>query len=147
MLQLKPITKHNWEDTLNLTLHEEQKKSIAPNVYSLAQVQFLDMAVAKGIYLDNKMIGFAMYGIDEDDGECWIYRLMIDRDYQGKGYGKQAVHLLIDEFETIKAGHHQYIYISYEPDNDGARFTYQRCGFIETDVFVDGEQVAKYASK
>lgn len=28
-----------------------------------------------------------MFGIDSDDNNFWIYRLMIDKEYQGKGLG------------------------------------------------------------
>ena len=30
------------------------------------------------------MIGFTMFGIDPDDKNYWIYRLMIDEEFQGK---------------------------------------------------------------
>jgi ribosomal protein S18 acetylase RimI-like enzyme len=37
------------------------------------------------------MVGFVMYGIDADDDNYWIYRLMIDARHQRKGYGRAAM--------------------------------------------------------
>ncbi len=48
-------------------LLKEQQTFIASNLYSIAEVQFLDNFYAKGIYFDEKMIGFTMFGIDPDD--------------------------------------------------------------------------------
>lgn len=65
-------------------LLKEQQTLIASNLYSIAEVQFLDDFYAKGIYLDETMIGFTMFGIDSDDNNYWIYRLMIDKNFKGK---------------------------------------------------------------
>jgi diamine N-acetyltransferase len=42
MLTLKPITKDNWEEAIELKVKEEQKLFMASNLYSIAEVQFLD---------------------------------------------------------------------------------------------------------
>ncbi len=34
--------------------------------------------------------------------------------------------------------------IGYQPDNDGARFTYKKAGFVEQEMAPWGEQLAKY---
>ncbi|MGQ0514953.1 GNAT family N-acetyltransferase, partial [Bacillus sp. D-CC] len=96
-IYLKAIDKSNWKEAIRLSVKKEQQTFIASNLYSIAEVQFLDNFYAKGIYLDKKMIGFTMFGIDSDDNNYWIYRLMIDKKFQGKGIGKQAIHLVIDE--------------------------------------------------
>lgn len=65
-IYLNPIDKINWEEAIRLSVKEEQQTFIASNLYSIAEVQFLDNFYAKGIYLDEKMIGFTMFGIDSD---------------------------------------------------------------------------------
>ncbi|WP_257142495.1 GNAT family N-acetyltransferase, partial [Bacillus thuringiensis] len=82
---------------MRLSVKAEQRTFIASNLYSIAEVQFLDNFYAKGIYVGNKMIGFTMFGIDPGDNNYWIYRLMIDEKFQGKGIGKQAIYLIIEE--------------------------------------------------
>lgn len=91
------------------------------------------------------MIGFALYGIDEDDHEYWMYRMMIDQTHQGKGYGKEAIQLVIDDIKTVKEERHQTISLSYEPTNEHAKRIYEKMGFQEVEGFIiDNEQVARY---
>lgn len=109
MLHLKTITKDNWVKAISLRVREDQVKFVASNAVSLAQLNFLDNFHAKGIYQEEEMIGFALYGIDEDDHEYWIYRMMIDQKHQGKGYGKEAIQLVIDDIRNMKEDCHQTI--------------------------------------
>ena len=144
-IYLKPIDKNNWEEAIRLSVKKEQQTLIASNLYSIAEVQFLDNFYAKGIYLDEKMIGFTMFGIDSDDNNYWIYRLMIDKKFQGKGIGKQAIHLVIDEIRRNNNANISIIMIGYAPENFTAKFLYKKVGFIETELSSWGEQLAKYS--
>ncbi|PFM41487.1 spermidine acetyltransferase [Bacillus cereus] len=143
-LFLKPIDKSNWKEAIRLSVNKEQQTFIASNLYSIAEVQFLDNFYAKGIYLDEKMIGFTMFGIDSDDNNYWIYRLMIDEKFQGKGIGKQAIYLVIDEIKRNNYTNISLIMIGYAPENLTAKFVYKKAGFIETELSPWGEQLAKY---
>lgn len=125
-------------------MHDHQKEFVASNVYSLAQVQFLNDFTAMGVYLNEKMIGFAMYGIDPDDHNFWIYRLMIDQSFQGQGLGYQATLAVIADIKSRNHRQITCIMIGYQPDNDGARFTYKKAGFVEQEMAPWGEQLAKY---
>ncbi|RKI19901.1 GNAT family N-acetyltransferase, partial [Bacillus thuringiensis] len=98
-----------------------------------------------GIYLDEKMIGFTMFGIDSDDNNYWIYRLMIDEEFQGKGIGKQAIYLIIDEIRRNNYTNIPLIMIGYNPENLTAKFAYKKAGFIETELSSWGEQLAEYS--
>ncbi|AMO84193.1 diamine N-acetyltransferase [Solibacillus kalamii] len=145
MLHLKTITKDNWIKAISLKVREDQVKFVASNTVSLAQLNFLENFHAKGIYYGEEMVGFTLYGIDEDDNEYWIYRMMIDQKHQGKGYGKEAVQLVIEDIRAMKEPHNQTISLSYEPDNEHAKRIYEKMGFREIDGFViEGEQVARY---
>jgi len=144
-IYLKPIDKNNWEEAIRLSVKKEQQTLIASNLYSIAEVQFLDDFYAKGIYLDETMIGFTMFGIDSDDNNYWIYRLMIDKKFQGKGIGKQAIHLVIDEIRRNNNANISIIMIGYAPENFTAKFLYKKVGFIETELSSWGEQLAKYS--
>ncbi|MCH7322669.1 GNAT family N-acetyltransferase [Solibacillus sp. MA9] len=145
MLHLKPITKDNWIAAIKLKVAKDQNHFVATNAVSLAQLNFLENFYAHGIYEDETMVGFTLFGIDEEDHEFWIYRLMIDKNYQGKGYGKEAVNLIIKAIHTMKAPQHQLIHISYEPENIVAQQVYKNAGFYEIEGLIsDGEQVARY---
>jgi diamine N-acetyltransferase len=102
MLHLSTITKENWVKAISLRVREDQTKFVASNAVSLAQLNFLENFHAKGIYHGEEMIGFTLYGIDEDDHEYWIYRMMIDQKHQRKGYGLEAIKLVIEDIKNIK---------------------------------------------
>lgn len=145
MLQLKPITKENWYTAVQLKVAEEQKNFVATNAVSLAQLNFLENFYANGVYKDETMVGFTLFGLDDEDQEYWIYRLMIDEKFQGKGYGKEAVDLIIEAIRTMKEPQHRIIHISYEPENVIAQHVYRKAGFTEIEgFFIGGEQVARY---
>ncbi|KOS26705.1 spermidine acetyltransferase [Bacillus anthracis] len=144
-IYLKAIDKNNWEEAIKLSVKEEQQTFIASNLYSIAEVQFLDNFYAKGIYLEEKMVGFTMFGIDPEDNNYWIYRLMIDQKYQGKGIRKQAIYLVIDERRRNNNANFSRIMIGYAPENRTAKFAYKKAGFIETELSSWGEQLAKYS--
>ena len=145
MLHLETITKDNWGKAISLRVREDQVNFVASNVVSLAQLNFLENFHAKGVYFGEEMIGFALYGIDEDDHEYWIYRMMIDQKHQGNGYGKEAIQLVIDDIKRMKEDHHLTVTLSYEPANNHAKRIYEKMGFQEVEGFmVDGEQVARF---
>ncbi|MEQ7052032.1 GNAT family N-acetyltransferase [Paenibacillus alvei] len=143
MITLKNIDQDNWEESINLRPSEEQSKFIASNLYSIAEVQFLPGFVAQAIYEDEQMIGFTMYGLDADDGNYWIYRFMIDEKHQSRGYGKQALQLLMDELRS-KEDRTEVVFISYNPENERAKRLYASVGFVEQGLADWGEMMAKY---
>ncbi|MDN4494104.1 GNAT family N-acetyltransferase [Ureibacillus aquaedulcis] len=145
MLHLQTITKDNWIKAISLRVREDQLKFVATNAVSLAQLNFLDNFHAKGIYHGVEMVGFALYGIDDDDHEYWIYRMMIDQNHQGKGYGVEAVSLIIDDIRRIKEDRHQTITLSYEPTNEHAKRIYEKAGFQEVEgLIISDEQVSRF---
>ena len=91
-----------------------------------------------------------MIGYDTDDdwddapsiakGSYNLWRLMIDRNYQRKGYGKGAVKLALDFVRTFPCGKAEYCWLSYEPENIVAKKLYGSFGFIETGD-MDGEEL------
>ena len=55
---------------------------------------------------------------------------MIDKKYQGNGYGKEAMKLAIDFIKTYPSGKTDYCWLSYEPENEVARKLYLSLGFL-----------------
>ncbi|MEK4630422.1 GNAT family N-acetyltransferase [Solibacillus sp. FSL R7-0682] len=119
MIEFREIDRHNFFEVIDLTVEEEQKTFIATNLFSLAQAKAYPECICIAIYYEDSLVGFAMYCIDAEDHEYWIYRFMIDKRYQGKGFGKAAMKKLIDR---IKEDHtHRVVYLSFEPDNSLAK--------------------------
>ncbi|GAA0841570.1 GNAT family N-acetyltransferase [Paenibacillus glucanolyticus] len=144
MIRLQPVNQENWTECIKLKAKPEQESFIASNLYSIAQFQFLENFEAMAIYNDQTMVGFAMYGLDSDDGNYWIYRYMIDGHHQGKGYGKEALRFIIEEIRN-KPDRTNVLMLSFDPKNEQARQLYVKAGFEEIGVmpWSAGESVAK----
>lgn len=56
---------------------------------------------------------------------------MIDKRYQGNGYGREALKLAVDFIRTAPSGKSEYCWLSYEPENETARKLYLSFGFEE----------------
>jgi Acetyltransferases, including N-acetylases of ribosomal proteins len=143
MIGLRAIDRNNWEQCIHLKPAQEQQRFIASNLYSIAESQFLPGFVTRAVYLDDRPIGFTMYGKDPDDGNYWIYRFMIDERYQGKGYGTAAIRLVIDDIEK-KDDRTDVVVVGYHPDNEFARKLYTKAGFQEIGIAPWGEMLANY---
>ena len=140
MITLKPVDKSNYIAIIKLSVHEIQQDFVAPNVFSLAQSKVQPECIPMAIYNDQTLVGFALYCMDEADQEFWIYRLMIGKEFQGNGYGRQALIKLVEHIQSLDPLH-QSITISFEPDNIAAKTLYESCGFIPDGRIEDGEIV------
>jgi diamine N-acetyltransferase len=65
---------------------------------------------------------------------------MIDKRYQGRGYGREAMKLALDFIRTWPCGKAEFCWISYEPENEIARKLYASLGFEETGE-MDGDEI------
>ena len=139
MIEFKEITRENFNSVIKLTVFDEQKDFVADNCYSLAQAKAQPECVPLAICNDDELVGFIMYCMDVKDKEYWIYRLMIDKKHQKKGYGRSAMQKIISLLQQDKE--HSKVYISFEPKNDVAKNLYESLGFISDDRIVDGEYV------
>ena len=150
MPEVRPVTKENWEELIDLKVREDQRGFVASNLYSIAEMQFgedipneghWDMQ-AFGIYDDGKPVGFLMvaYNFGYARFQGFVQRLMVDEKFQGKGYGRFGMDWILDHYradDRVSA-----IAISYEPHNETARKLYASLGFVETSEMVDGEALA-----
>lgn len=152
---LRDVTKENWQECVRLRLAPEQEHFVASNAYSLAESKFMPTFIPQAIYGrddasgEEAMVGFVMYGL-YPDGEPpfgrrhWIFRLMIDRDHQGRGYGRAALREVLARLAADPAC--QNVLIGYEPENAVARKLYLSLGFREIGPAPWGELVAERAT-
>ena len=103
-LNFVPITEDNYRECIRLKVKEEQAKYVSDNnAYALAKAYvFRDESFPYAIYLGDLMIGFVLIRNREDLGNYAIEKIMIARDYQGKGYGKEALSLIIRNMKKEK---------------------------------------------
>ena len=143
MIHLERLTWDNYDDVLKLKVAKEQKEYIVPNSDSLIHA-FFAMTENKaqifpfGIYLGKTPVGFMMIArdvpwIEQYYGSpakyYYIWRFMIDKRYQGNGYGKEAMLQALDFIRTFPCGKSEYCWLTYEPENADEQRFFQDCGF------------------
>ncbi len=129
-VSLRPIIAANWKECINLSLDASQIGFLPSNLYSIAEAQFYPQARARAIYnSDDQMVGFVLYGIDTGTDTWKVFRLMIDRNHQHRGYGRAAMQLVIAELARLPSC--TEILIRYQRANPIARQLYAGLGFIE----------------
>ena len=131
MINLKEITSKNLKSIIDLNVKEDQKDYVALNSVSIAQGHYSKSAWFKGIFYDDRPVGFVMLDLIEEENKCFLWRFMIDREYQGKGFGKIALTQVIDFVRSLNL--YTYIATSYVPAENGAGGFYKNFGFIESE--------------
>ena len=156
MLRLEKVNGANVWDILKLSVNDNQKEFVASNDVSIIEaytsITANGYAFPFGIYDEAELVGFVMIGYDKDDywidapdianGNYNLWRLMIDKKYQHKGYGRAAVELVLDFIKTLPCGPAEYCWLSYEPENVIARNLYASFGFEETGDMDEEEVIA-----
>lgn len=138
-IELKEVTRDNWIDCIQLSLLPEQEGNVASNVDSIAESKFEPDNQLRAIYKDNQVIGFLAFCVENDppDPELyWIFRFMIDKDFQGKGYGTKALNLVIDEIKQLGA---KRVQTMHKPKNKRAGKLYLKAGFSYIGTLDDGD--------
>ncbi len=152
-IRLVKVDTKNFDALIDLKPFESQYNFVADNSYSLAEA-YANISEGRyaqpfGIYDGETPVGFLMIGYnisDDDDIEKFpllvnnylIWRFMIDKNYQNKGYGKEAMKLALDFIRTWPCGEAEYCWLSYEPENAVARKLYQSFGFVEAGEMPEG---------
>lgn len=101
MVRLEDVTVKNWRACVELEVGASQERFTRSNLYTIAEAQFYPNVVTRAILTsEGEVIGLVLYGQDDEDGNCWIYRFMIDGRYQGRGYGRAALRLIMREMSA-----------------------------------------------
>lgn len=128
-MEFRKIDKSNYWDCIELTLDDSQVNFVADNKQSLVEAAYEDGLYTLGIYHEEIMIGFVLYDYDESISGWSLSRFMIGKQYQGKGYGKQAAIAFLDYFHSMQNSNKLYISVSLE--NTVARKMFSSIGFTE----------------
>jgi diamine N-acetyltransferase len=128
-MEFREINKSNYWDCMLLTVDAKQEGFVADNKQSLVEAAYEDGLYTLGIYHEETMIGFILYDYDETFPGWSMSRFMIGKEFQGKGYGKQAA---MEFFSYFKTKHNaDKLYISVSLENMVARKMYSSIGFTE----------------
>ena len=137
-IELRPIHNQNWLKCVSLRVGTDQEKYVASNAFSLAQAAYESSYKPMGVYFQDVMVGFIMYGKDPDDDRYWISRLMIAQEHQGKGFGKAALVSAIEELAALPDCTEEIV-LSYVPGNEHPEHMYEQVGFRKTGRIIEDE--------
>jgi diamine N-acetyltransferase len=139
---LREVTKENLWDIFKLEVAPEQSHYVAPNEMSIAQAYFdREIAWFRAIYADETPVGFLMLMDDAANQRYFIWRLMIDAQYQKLGFAKQAMELLFDYVRTRPGAIE--ILVSYRPGNEDPQGFYEKLGFTPTGEMEENEVIMR----
>ncbi|GGC94366.1 GNAT family N-acetyltransferase [Enterococcus wangshanyuanii] len=146
MISLREVTNDNIEAVLNLKIKEEQQTFVASSCKSLAYAYVnKDNTVAFGIYMDNTLVGYASIIFDESDNMFNLWHFFISELFQGKGIGKQALGVVVEEIKGKSLGIANKVALGVEEENVVAIKLYESFGFKDTsERDEDGEIIMIY---
>ncbi|MGY3704652.1 hypothetical protein BW731_07880 [Vagococcus martis] len=119
MISLKPVNEMNFNDTISLSLHDYQQNYVVSVVYSIAQCYIYrdnNDVFPFLIEFNNKPIGFILLDEDLNKKELLIWRLIIDKHEQGKGYAKKIIKYVISLLKEINT--YDYVTINSVEENE-----------------------------
>ena len=100
---------------------------------------------------DGTLVGFVMISddipqdvLDADAdivGPYFLWRLLIDAAFQGRGYGRATIDAVADYVRTRPGG--DVLFTSCEAGDGSPQPFYLRYGFVKTDRIADGEDVLR----
>lgn len=145
MIELKLVDESSFQAVLDLKISEadEGARFVAPNVRSLADAWLYrknEDVFPMAIYWDKQVVGFLLLEIDEDEAEYFIWRIMIGQQYQGRGYGRKALEVLIKEAQMNRDCSH--IIADYVVGNEKMKHLLTSLGFQETGFIEENNEVA-----
>ena len=141
VISLRPVTNENLRDVLNLKVAPHQEQFVASNAVSLAQAHFNAAAWYRAIYADETPVGFIMLSDDPATPEYFLWRLLIDQRFQRRGYGQQAIALLMD-YVKERPGVTELLVSHGQGDGSPAPF-YAKLGFEYTGAALDDELIMR----
>lgn len=129
-IDLATLHLSNWRDCAALQLAESQHDFMPSNLESIVEGQWFPKS-KRVVIIHSELgaVGYAAYGEEEGSQRKKVFRLMIDYRHQKRGFGRDAMKLILQEMFTDPGV--KEIFICYHPRNEGARQLYRSLGFKE----------------
>ena len=136
-VSLREVTAENVHEVLALAVAPEQVGYVSTNAKSIAEAHFEPRAWFRAVAADDELVGFVMVYRVPERPEFHIWRFMIDARHQGRGFGRRALELLLDE---ARADGNADVTLCVRPGEHSAFDFWARAGFEDTGE-LDGDQI------
>lgn len=140
-ITLGEITEDTLSEILNLEVSDEQKQFIAHNAKSIAQAHFSNFSWFRSVQADGTPVGFVMLYLDPDKPTYEIWRFMIDKRFQRKGFGTAAMKEVISFVSSLPYA--SELLCSIVPENGAAAKFFSDLNFFYTGEWHGNEKIMK----
>lgn len=133
MIQLLDVNDQNWLDVAALRVSESQKMFLDRTTGILARGYAYRSCNARviGIANDEQMIGVALVKNLDEEPACYdLQQFMIDQRFQNKGYGTEALRLILSQLR--KEGRYARVEVCVNKEDMPALKMYRKLGFSDT---------------
>ena len=148
-VSLRPVDSSNRTAVEALTVADEQMGFVDGVSESLAEASESSLLNpwSRAVYVGDVPVGFLMLAdevprhLTTIPWRYYLWRMLIDRRYQGHGYGRAALDLLCDYLRGRPGAH--WLYTSVVPGPGSPLGFYCAYGFEKTGEWFDHEQVLR----
>lgn len=138
MLRLTDVSEDNWIEVASLSVFENQRKYLASPIGILARGYVYRNCNAKiFVVADGEaIVGLALVREFTDEPLGYeLQQFMIDQKYQGKGYGSEALQLILNELR--KENHFDHVEVCVNKEDTVAIHVYEKLGFVDSGYIDD----------
>ncbi len=138
MLKLVAVNEQNWLEVRQLSVADDQKEFLDSPVGILARGYIYRDCRARviGIARGDVIVGVALVKDLDEEPACYdLQQFMIDKRYQGKGYGTEALRLILAELE--KERKYDCVEVCVKKTDAAALCVYEKVGFADTGYIDD----------
>jgi histidinol dehydrogenase len=141
VFSVRPVDKGNVDAVLKLQVAAGQRGFVSSVERSLAQVAYEPRGRALALFDGDTAVGMMLlYDARQDDedpaNQLYVWRLMVDARFQGRGYGRRAMQWVVEE---ARRGAYAEVGLSHVDQPGAASGFYKKLGFAYTGEVDDGE--------
>jgi putative membrane protein len=134
---LREITPANIDWVGEVRVVGEQRFHVASVAKTFWQASGRDDVWMRAIYAGEEPVGFVALRLRGE--EAYLARLIVDFRHQGRGYGKEAIRLVIEQARALPGCNR--VTLSHVPSNARVARLYERFGFRHTGAVDDEGEV------
>ena len=133
MIRLTNVTEENWIHIAHLAVNDGQKAFLDQPIGIIARGYIYRNCNARviGITNDGQMIGVALVKDLDEAPACYdLQQFMIDKHFQNKGFGTEALRLIIELLK--EEGKYNCVEVCVNKMDIPALRVYEKTGFVDT---------------
>jgi len=128
-VELREVTAETVRAVCRLEVSADQQSYVAPVAVSIAQAHFESSATFRAIHAHDQLVGFILWRDGNRPKTAYLWRFMIDKAHQKKGYARSALLLM---FSELKARGFDGLTTSIVRGEHSPLGFYLSLGFVET---------------